>query len=194
MPAKWNPELEFEPSRELSIGVELELQLLNPHDLRPRARRGRPAARGSTKRKLPGAVKPEITESMIEVNTLGARRFAGAAAQSCETCATRSCRRPRRAQRARSPAAARTRSTTGTTGASIPTERFQHVLERYGYLAKQFTVFGQHIHVGCPSGDDAVYLVAPPARYIPHFIALSASSPFSAGRGHVFPVFAPAPR
>ena len=31
-----------------------------------------------------------------------------------------------------------------------------HIVERYGYLAKQFTVFGQHIHIGCPSGDEAV--------------------------------------
>src|SRR5690606_31979681 len=48
-------------------------------------------------------------------------------------------------------------------------------------LAKQFTVFGQHIHVGCGSGDDAIYLVHALARYVPHFIALSASSPFSQG-------------
>ena len=38
------------------------------------------------------------------------------------------------------------------------TERFNQVAHEYGYLAKQFTVFGQHIHVGCASGDDAVYL------------------------------------
>jgi glutamate---cysteine ligase / carboxylate-amine ligase len=59
-----------------------------------------------------------------------------------------------------------------------PTQRFKHLLEVYGYLAKQFTVFGQHIHIGCPDGDAAVYLTHMLSRYIPHFIALSASSPF----------------
>ena len=64
-------------------------------------------------------------------------------------------------------------------------------VERYGYLAKQFTVFGQHVHVGCTSGDDAVYLVHMLTRYVPHFIALSAASPYLPGRGHVVPVLAP---
>jgi carboxylate-amine ligase len=51
----------------------------------------------------------------------------------------------------------------------------------YGYLAKQFTVFGQHIHIGVPDGDAAIYLAHTLSRYIPHFIALSASSPFQQG-------------
>ena len=40
-----------------------------------------------------------------------------------------------------------------------PTDRFKHILEVYGYLAKQFTVFGQHVHIGCPHGDDALFLL-----------------------------------
>jgi carboxylate-amine ligase len=59
--------------------------------------------------------------------------------------------------------------------------RFHFLSELYGYLAKQFTVFGQHIHVGCQSGDQAVRLVHAVSRYIPHFIVLSASSPFLQG-------------
>ena len=62
-----------------------------------------------------------------------------------------------------------------------PTERFKHLLELYGYLAKQFTIFGQHVHLGCPSGDEAIYLTHMLARYVPHFIALSASSPYQQG-------------
>ena len=37
------------------------------------------------------------------------------------------------------------------------------------------------MHVGCPNGDDAIYLTHMLARYVPHFIALSASSPFQQG-------------
>ena len=62
-----------------------------------------------------------------------------------------------------------------------PTERFKHLLDLYGYLAKQFTIFGQHVHIGCPDGDAAIYLTHILSRYVPHFIALSASSPFQQG-------------
>jgi gamma-glutamyl:cysteine ligase YbdK (ATP-grasp superfamily) len=56
--------------------------------------------------------------------------------------------------------------------------RFKEVSVLYGYPAKQFTIFGQHIHVGCASGDDAMFLLHSLNRYVPHFIALAASSPF----------------
>ena len=62
-----------------------------------------------------------------------------------------------------------------------PTERFHYISELYGYLAKQFTVFGQHVHIGVPNGDDALWLLHALSRYVPHFIALSASSPFVQG-------------
>lgn len=62
-----------------------------------------------------------------------------------------------------------------------PTDYYKTVEKKYGYLAKMFTVFGMHIHIGCSSPNDALYLTHAMARYIPHFIALSASSPFCQG-------------
>jgi carboxylate-amine ligase len=59
--------------------------------------------------------------------------------------------------------------------------RFHYLSDMYGYLAKQFTVFGQHIHIGCPSGDDALWLLHEMSRYVPHFIALAAASPHYQG-------------
>ena len=64
--------------------------------------------------------------------------------------------------------------------------RFKQVSALYGYLAKQFTVFGQHVHVGCGSGDDALFLLHSLNRYVPHFIALSASSPYFQGADTLF--------
>jgi len=64
--------------------------------------------------------------------------------------------------------------------------RYQHIHDIYGYLAKQFTVFGQHVHIGCPDADAAVRLVHGLSRYVPHFIALAASSPFSQGADTAF--------
>lgn len=57
--------------------------------------------------------------------------------------------------------------------------------------------FGQHVHVGCASGDDAIYLLHGLSRFVPHFIALSAASPymqgtdtrFASSRPNIFPPF-----
>jgi carboxylate-amine ligase len=42
-------------------------------------------------------------------------------------------------------------------------------------------VYGQHIHIGCVTGDLAIGLANYLTQHIPHFIALSASSPFYQG-------------
>ncbi|STL42692.1 carboxylate-amine ligase [Escherichia coli] len=44
-------------------------------------------------------------------------------------------------------------------------ERYQRTLENFGYLIQQATVFGQHVHVGCASGDDAIYLLHGLSRF-----------------------------
>jgi len=62
-----------------------------------------------------------------------------------------------------------------------PDRRFERFHEDFGYLAKQFTVFGQHVHVGVASADDAVFLTHSLNRYIPHMIAIAAGSPFQRG-------------
>ena len=36
--------------------------------------------------------------------------------------------------------------------------RYLKTVEHFGYLAQQATIFGQHVHVGCQNGDDALYL------------------------------------
>ncbi|OJF20450.1 glutamate-cysteine ligase family protein, partial [Escherichia coli] len=60
-------------------------------------------------------------------------------------------------------------------------ERYQRTLENFCYLIQQATVFCQHVHVGCASGDDAIYFLHGLSRFVPHFIALSAASPYMQG-------------
>jgi len=136
------------------------------------------------KKKIPGEVKPEVTLSMIELNSSIQTSFAGALAELD-------------AQRAAVCEAAGMLNL-GVCGGGAhpfhdwserrvyPAERFKAVTQRYGYLAKQFTVFGEHIHLGCISGDEAVYLVHMLTRYLPHFIALAAASPFYQGEDTSF--------
>ena len=175
--------MDFRTSKSLSLGIEIELQLVRAHD-RDLAHEAGDLIERLSGKKVPGEVKPEVTLSMIELNSSIQSSFEGALVEL-------------EAQRAVVSEAAGMLNL-GVCGGGAhpfhdwaerrvyPEERFQAVTKRYGYLAKQFTVFGQHIHIGCSNGDEAVYLVHMLTRYMPHFIALSASSPFSQGEDTSF--------
>jgi glutamate---cysteine ligase / carboxylate-amine ligase len=175
--------LGFAESRPLSIGIELEVQVVNTRDYN--LTRGASDLLGALKAlPHPGEIKPEVTESMIELASSVQSSHSGLLAELV-------------AQRDAIVAAAQRLNLGIAGGGAHPfqtwsdrriydTERFRQVAHEYGYLAKQFTVFGQHIHVGCASGDDAVYLTHMLSRYVPHFIALSASSPFHQGEDTLF--------
>ncbi len=60
--------LEFSKSAALTMGVELELQLVNSRDC-DLTRAASDLLSQISKRKHPGEIKPEITESMIEIST-----------------------------------------------------------------------------------------------------------------------------
>ena len=62
-----------------------------------------------------------------------------------------------------------------------PIPRCEFMEKKYGYLAYKNTVFGLHNHVGVADGDNAISLIRKLTPYIPHLIAISASSPFFEG-------------
>ncbi|KTC93385.1 YbdK family carboxylate-amine ligase [Legionella cincinnatiensis] len=173
----------FNNSKLLTMGVELELQLvsLSDYDLTDSS----PDLLELLNRQpFPGAFTPEITESMIEVSThihsdyeellnqlLAIRDALILAGDKLNIgiCGG------------------------GTHPFQLWSERkiynklrFLEVSKLYGYLSKQFTIFGLHIHIGCTSGKEALFLLHSLNRYIPHFIALSASSPFVQGKDTLF--------
>lgn len=170
--------LEFKGNDNLTIGVELELQLVNLHNFNL-AMEAEDFLRRASYMTIPGELKPEITQAMIEINSSVHDSYGSLLA---ELHTLRDILTEQASQ-----------SHIGICGGGthpfqkwkeqriFQTERFANVSEQYGYLAKQFTVFGQHIHVSCPNGDDALYLCHAMVHYIPQFIALSASSPFNQG-------------
>ncbi|MGH8743730.1 MAG: YbdK family carboxylate-amine ligase, partial [Burkholderiales bacterium] len=170
--------LDFKPSATLTLGVELELQLLKAHDCNL-ARDAADLMARLKKVKHAGEVKPEITESMIEINTSVHERFS---ALLDELRTTRNIIVLEGEVLNLRIAGGGTHPFHQWSERRVyPTERFKHLQNYFGYLAKQFTVFGQHIHIGCANGDDAIYLTHMLSRHVPHFIALSASSPFYQG-------------
>ena len=170
--------LPFTTSQPLTLGVELELQIVNRLD--------GDLTSGATellalieRREHRGDFKPEITESMIEVSTTPTASCdeLHAELQSIRQTLT---------------TAADKLNLLICGGGAHPFQhwaerkifdkpRFHHLENTYGYLAKQFTVFGQHIHIGCTDGDQSLYLLHGLSRFIPHFIALSAASPYYQG-------------
>jgi len=173
----------FQKSEALSLGVELELQLVNTHDfdLAPYAE---DMLRTMSKIQLPGAVVPEMTSSMIEIST-------GVCTSSTEVLNQLTQIRDALVK------CADKLNIAVVGGGTHPFQqwherriydkpRFRELSELYGYLSKQFTIFGQHVHVGCPDADTALLTLHRMSRYIPHFIALSASSPYVQGQDTAF--------
>jgi carboxylate-amine ligase len=168
----------FADSRSLTLGVELELQIVGTHDydLSPSAK---DLLRLMAKRKIPGAVTPEMTDSMIELCTGVCNNHGEVLAQLTEI-------RDALVESA-------DKLNVGLCGGGthpfqdwsqrriFNKPRFQQLSELYGYLSKQFTIFGQHVHIGCSGPDQALVLLHGMSRFIPHLIALSASSPFVQG-------------
>jgi carboxylate-amine ligase len=62
-----------------------------------------------------------------------------------------------------------------------PKERYLHLVERMQWLARRLQIFGVHVHVGVRAPEKAIPMVNALCQYVPHFLALSASSPFWKG-------------
>jgi carboxylate-amine ligase len=59
-----------------------------------------------------------------------------------------------------------------------PKERYLELVERMQWLARRLQIFGVHVHVGVRAPEKAIPIVNALTQYVPHFLALSASSPF----------------
>jgi carboxylate-amine ligase len=168
----------FRASRPLTLGVELELMLVDRSSgqLASESPALLDALEGTT---LAAQVKAEITQAMIELTSAvhddaetlerELRRLCTIAQEAAASCGLLLCgggAHPFREWPLRD---------------IYPSERFDRLYQIYGYLLKVFTVFGQHIHVGVPSGDLAIYLTHVFNGYLPHLIALAASSPYQRG-------------
>lgn len=169
---------DFHASELFTLGIELELQVVNPpgFDLSHESS----ALIAALKNEIfAGEVKHDITESMLEIATGVCQNLDQAAVQLS-------------AMQQSILQAAGKLGLQICGGGTHPFQKWQRqevcdnaryalTLERFGYLILQATVFGQHVHVGCRSGDDAIYLLHGLSRFVPHFIALAAASPYMQG-------------
>ncbi|WP_028387624.1 YbdK family carboxylate-amine ligase [Legionella fairfieldensis] len=170
--------LPFKSSSVASLGVELELQIIDPHSY-ALASRAKELIRYLNEHPYQKHIKPEITQSMIEINSSIHRTIN---TMEEELCALQT-----------SLLALAQQFDLHFCGGGMhpfqkwsmqkifPAKRYKNLSRQYRYLSKRATVFGQHIHVGCESSEDALYLTHAFTRYVPQFIAICASSPFYQG-------------
>lgn len=170
--------LPFNTSHAATLGVELEFQIIDPVTYGPLSR-SKELIRNIYESEFEDRIKPEIIQSMIEINTsihhscselyeefLTIRKFLLQQAKQIGVCFSGGGTHP--FQR-------------WSLLKIFPNKRYKKIASMYRYLSKRSAVFGQHVHIGCANGEDAIYLTHALARYVPHFIAISASSPFYQG-------------
>ena len=128
---------------------------------------------------LPGEVKPELMQSVLEVAT-----------EPCPDVATAG--RQLAALRAEvSRIAERQGLLIGASGTHpfarwedqeiVPQERYLELAEELGWVARRELIFGTHVHVGITGPEKAVYIADGIRGYIPALLGLSANSPFWRG-------------
>ncbi|BAU47823.1 carboxylate-amine ligase [Sulfurifustis variabilis] len=166
--------MEFRPSSPDTIGMELELQLLDAGTL--------DLADGilPLMRLYPSSVyvKPEVIQNTVEIASkvcggvaeleAHVRDIAAGLRTRCAGLGMRLC-------------GAGSHSFSVRPGLITPQPRYLAMERRYGHLSHAQITFATHVHVGMRSGDETVSLMHRMKPYLPLLIAVSASSPFWQG-------------
>ncbi|SKC88698.1 carboxylate-amine ligase [Ohtaekwangia koreensis] len=168
-------DLQFNSSEhELSMGVELELQVLDQKNLllTPRAAEIIESLGGD-------AFKQEFFQSTIEIITGVCNTV-----QDVEKDLKRSILKAREA----SAPLGLTLASTGTHPLAdyrdrlvTPSPRYHELIDRNQWLIRRMAVYGMHIHLGMKSGEDCIRFNYFFMHVLPHILSLSGSSPFWQG-------------
>lgn len=166
--------LSFQSCKKPTIGVEVEVQLIDgkSKDLTP----GAVAILQKAKNEKDLRVKSELTQGMVEIDT-----------PVCDTVAEIGISLKKQLKQLQTLALgegielaiAGTHPFQNSRERKIyPTPRYEQILEKFQWLARRLTIYGLHVHVGIQGGDRAISVINGLISYIPHLLALSASSPF----------------
>jgi len=173
--------IEFKPSQGPTLGVEWELQLVDTHTrlLRQEAKEVLAAVPELSDGPRPKAMH-ELMQSQIEIVTDICHTVPEAVQDLRKTI-----ERLRDVVEPRGIALA----CTGTHAISdwrdavyAPVQRYTELVQEMQWLAWRIQTFGVHIHVGVSDRDKVIPMINALAGYLPHFLALTASSPFWGGQ------------
>jgi glutamate---cysteine ligase / carboxylate-amine ligase len=171
----------WNPSRGPTLGIEWELQLIDRRSrmLRQDAREVLASLPGLSESGEHPKIKYEFMESTVELVT-GICSTVTEAKQ--DLAATISQLQRITGERGTILACAGTHPVSDWRDAKMaPIQRYAELLENLQWLARRIQTFGVHVHVGIRDGSKAIPIVNALAGYLPHFLALTASSPFWSG-------------
>src|SRR5215469_2473443 len=162
-----------------TIGVEEEFQIIDPETLELRSHvvqlLSSAAARG-----VGDLVKQEMHQSIVETGT---KICVNVSELRLELLRTRSELVMAAESTGVQVAAAGTHPFSSWIDQVIsPGERYQHIVEEMGQLARSLLIFGMHIHVAMPDKQTTIDMMNMVRYFLPHLLALSTSSPFWMGR------------
>ncbi len=164
--------INFNGSPNPTVGVELELQIIDPETKNLVSGAQQILAKTAD----PDHVKAELIQSTIELNT--------------DVCTNISAVRTDLTERLNSlislcdslgyeVACVGTHPFAKWSEQDItPKERYHALVDRCQWPARRLMIFGLHVHVGIASGEKAIAIFNSLSTFIPHLLALSASSPF----------------
>jgi glutamate---cysteine ligase / carboxylate-amine ligase len=168
--------LEFNPStQELSIGVELELQVLDGQSLllTPHAA------------EIINLCKDERFEREFFQSTLEVISGTSSSVHEIELDLEKSLKKV-------SGVAEQLNFKLGSTGTHplgdyrerliTPSPRYDNLTDRNQWIIRRMAVYGMHIHIGMTSGDNCIRYNYFFMHFLPHILALSGSSPFWQGK------------
>jgi carboxylate-amine ligase len=169
--------LDFKTSRPYTLGVELELQLIDPEslDLTPAA----PSLMAKLPDEFKERIKPEFIRSMVEIASLVNDNI-GELADDLKQSITA------------------LEKLAGKSGCMIfasslhpfapyrqqqvsPGERYAALMEELQLSGRRLITQGLHVHVGLTDGPTAIKVCNSIRQYLPLLLALTASSPFYGG-------------
>lgn len=167
----------FGKSDLFSLGVEVELQIIQPE-----SRNLHPISPDILQEwSLTGPhLKPEIFQSMLEIDTPICKSVQEVEAELLLTSRElwRICQKNgvRLAANGTHPFAR------WQNRIFYPAERYQHLVERNQHIARRLMIYGLHVHLGMKDGDHCIEMMNEFLYYLPHMLALSASSPYWTGQ------------
>src|SRR5246500_3430220 len=162
-----------------TIGVEEEFQIIDPETLELRSHVVQLLSAAAS-RGLGDQVKQEMHQSIVETGT---RICENVSELRLEMHRTRSELVSAAESTGLQVAAAGTHPFSSWIDQVIsPGERYQHIVEEMGQLARSLLIFGMHIHVAMPDKQTTIDMMNMVRYFLPHLLALSTSSPFWMGR------------
>lgn len=169
-------DIKFNDSEGFTLGVELEIQLVDSESL---ALVQRSSSVIDSLKSFKDSVKHELMMSNLEVISKVCADVSEAetdlkeklkvvieAASESSTCLAMASTHPFSRWRDQ---------------AVTDTERYKGLLESLQMVGRRFNIFGLHVHVGVDGAEKSIYIMNKMLYYLPHLLAISSNSPFWQG-------------